>query len=293
VRRPIGGIGWAGPLHETAPPVQVLGSTVIVSDLKYVEPRFFDDRPPLVRAFAALGADVLVESGFGQEGIVAELTCAGPPPRLAAVGGDLADYVVLPDSYLARPPWHPEGLTQAQRRARRTYRTIFFAQKREFQELIEGDSELNALRAKLSSASPEEQLELAGHLASRVGELSREQTQAGLSDNGLDAVVVGWFAATGGLATPPAGEEGLRRGEHLGRVRAVGAHNGQPARAPADADHQLFGAEVDQYGNRLDIGLVQGGRFAVYFPALVRHLHDRGCRKLAYALGDWYDAGVQ
>ncbi len=309
VHRRAGGIGWAGPGHATAPPVQVLGSTVIVTDLKYVAA--YDKRAPygnpLVTALRSAGAKVLVEGDTDGEGaIVADVSCEGRPAAAATVGADVADYVALPAGYLARPPWYPGGITPAERRARRTYRGVSEEYGRRLQTLI-GDPRVTQLALEMARSSPEK----GRKTFARLQKLLLEQTLAAapdLEDKRLDPVVVSWWVADQARAArvneraarDPSillktskreerarAERELRRGVHVGQLRHARATSGRPFPARGETDAQLYYANVGWSGRQLDIGFASGARIAVLFPSLVRYVHRGGCRRISYALVDY------
>jgi hypothetical protein len=138
--------------------VQVLGSTVIVTDLKYVAD-YDEKRPyasPLVSALRSMGANVLVEGDLhGEGGVAADVTCTAPSAAAERLGADLANYAALPHAFLARPPWRPDGLTPTQRQARRTYRFVVDEWTRRNQELLD-DPRITELARETEHGSLEE-----------------------------------------------------------------------------------------------------------------------------------------
>jgi hypothetical protein len=124
------GFGWIGSEGSLTPFVQVIDRWLIVSELAYdavadpgegieEDPRYVS---PLVLALAASAEDVVVEDTWAADKSVAfDLTCEGEHDALVTMSQDLADNAEI---YDLQPVWLEPGISDSERRARRTLRLL-------------------------------------------------------------------------------------------------------------------------------------------------------------------------
>jgi hypothetical protein len=124
------GFGWLGVDGALTPFVQVVDRWLIASELGYdaasdpgddveADPRYVS---PLALALADVAEDVVVEDTWSADKSVAfDLACSGDQEGLTTMSQDLADNAEL---YDFQPVWLEPGITDSQRRARRTLRLL-------------------------------------------------------------------------------------------------------------------------------------------------------------------------
>jgi hypothetical protein len=124
------GFGWLGSEASLTPFVQVVDRWLIVSELAYdpsadpgddieADPRYAS---PLTLALAESARELIVEDTWSDDKSVAfDLVCRGDHDELITMSQDLADNAEL---YDFQPVWLEPGITDEQRRARRTLRLL-------------------------------------------------------------------------------------------------------------------------------------------------------------------------
>jgi len=124
------GFGWLGSEGSLTPFVQVIDRWLIVSELAYdasadpgddveSDPRYAS---ALALALADSAEGLIVEDTWsGDKSVAFDLACSGDSDELVTMSQDLADNAEL---YDFQPVWLEPGITDAQRRARRTLRLL-------------------------------------------------------------------------------------------------------------------------------------------------------------------------
>ena len=85
----------------------------------------YDLYHPLVDFFEEFGGEVLVIHDNGGEGqVVVDLTCSCNEIVGNHLKRELAQYINLSDNLYARPPWHPQGISLDEVRARETFNRL-------------------------------------------------------------------------------------------------------------------------------------------------------------------------
>ena len=124
------GFGWIGSEGSLTPFVQVIDRWLIVSELAYDaadDPGDDVEANPRYASALALAladaADALVveDTWSGDKSVAFDLTCTGTHDELVTMSQDLADNAEL---YDFQPVWLEPGITDSQRRARRTLRLL-------------------------------------------------------------------------------------------------------------------------------------------------------------------------
>ncbi len=124
------GFGWLGSEASLTPFVQVVDRWLIASELAYdpaadpgddleADPRYSS---PLTLALADSATKLIVEDTWsGDKSVAFDLVCTGSHDQLVTMSQDLADNAEL---YDFQPVWLEPGITDSQRRARRTLRLL-------------------------------------------------------------------------------------------------------------------------------------------------------------------------
>ena len=124
------GFGWIGSEGSLTPFVQVIDRWLIASELAYdraadpgddisADPRYAS---ALALALAASAEELVVEDTWsGDKSVAFDLVCSGSDEELLTMSQDLADNGEL---YDFQPVWLEPGITDSQRRARRTLRLL-------------------------------------------------------------------------------------------------------------------------------------------------------------------------
>lgn len=155
------GFDWLGSGAVTTPFVQVIDRWLIVSGLAY-RPEYEERetaesdggagyQSPLIRSLRASAESILLEGDRYGEGFVAfDALCVGDAATLVPLGQDLADHPVVPN---ARPVWIPPGITDDDRRERRTLRLLRQISATAFARALEQDGEFTRLTLAARAAA--------------------------------------------------------------------------------------------------------------------------------------------
>lgn len=276
------GIGWPGASDKAASAVLRLGRVLVVPGLKG---DFSGQRPnPLAALLTRQGARVLVEGDPGGRATPhLDLTCEAPDDAAAArVAAALDHYLAAPDTFYLRPPWHPDGVTADEARARAT----FVALERAVLRVLQDPASLRGLDVQVvPGVDGGETLHLELQAALRRAAL--DAVDAVKDDAALDRALVDEYrAALAATGSPSAWHRdpavSRRFAERLGTLTldvSPGGAPGTPPRLEPAPGEAAFGAlgRVRAHGRRVELGGLVFHRVARGLPELLRWLAAARC----------------